>query len=87
VDATIIGAPGSTKNQQKARDSEMHQTRKSKQWYFGATLHIRVDSQSGLVHSVVLTAANVHGKHPLPQLLPGQGWRVWVTARMPTRRR
>jgi IS5 family transposase len=76
VDATIIGAPGSTKNQQKARDPEMHQTRKGRQWYFGAKLHIGVDSQSGLVHSAVLTAANVHDKHPLPQLLHGQERRV-----------
>ncbi|MFL9966434.1 IS5 family transposase [Paraburkholderia sediminicola] len=77
VDATIIGAPGSTKNQQKARDPEMHQTRKGKQWHFGAKLHIGVDSQSGLVHSAVLTAANVHDKHPLPQLLHGQDRRVY----------
>jgi transposase, IS5 family len=77
VDATIIGAPGSTKNQQKARDPQMHQTRKGKQWYFGAKLHIGVDSQSGLAHSAVLTAANVHDKHPLPQLLHGQERRVY----------
>jgi len=77
VDATIIGAPGSTKNQQKARNPEMHQTRKGRQWYFGAKLHIGVDCQSGLVHSAVLTAANVHDKHPLPQLLHGQERRVY----------
>jgi IS5 family transposase len=77
VDATIIGAPSSTKNEQKARDPEMHQTRKGKQWYFGMKLHIGVDSQSGLVHSAVLTPANVHDKHPLPQLLHGQERRVY----------
>lgn len=66
VDATMIGAPSSTKNEQKLRDPEMHQTRKGKQWYFSATLHIDVDSQSGLAHSAVLTQANVHDKHPLP---------------------
>ena len=71
VDATIIGAPSSTKNADKARDPEMHQTRKGKQWYFGMKLHIGVDSQSGLAHSAVVTAANVHDKHPLPDLLHG----------------
>ncbi|RKT20468.1 IS4 family transposase [Paraburkholderia sp. RAU2J] len=77
VDATIIGAPSSTKNEHKARDPEMHQTRKGKQWYFGAKLHIGVDSQSGLAHSAVLTPANVHDKHPLPRLLHGQERRVY----------
>ena len=71
VDATIIGAPSSTKNADKARDPEMHQTRKGQQWYFGMKLHIGVDSQTGLVHSAVVTAANVHDKHPLPDLLHG----------------
>ena len=72
VDATLIGAPSSTKNAQKARDPEMHQTRKGQQWYFGMKLHIGVDSKTGLAHSAVVTAANVHDKHPLPQLLHGQ---------------
>lgn len=44
VDATIIGAPSSTKNTEKARDPEMNQTRKGQQWYFGMKLHIGVDS-------------------------------------------
>lgn len=77
VDATIIGAPSSTKNAGKARDPEMHQTRKGKQWYFGMKLHIGVDSQSGLTHSAVVTAANMHDKHPLPDLLHGQEKRVY----------
>ena len=72
VDATIIGAPSSTKNVQKKRDPEMHQTRKGQQWYYGMKLHIGVDSKTGLAHSAVVTAANVHDKHPLPQLLHGQ---------------
>jgi len=72
VDATIIGAPSSTKNADKARDPEMHQTRKGQQWYFGMKLHIGVDSQTGLAHSAVVTAANVHDKHPLPDLLHGR---------------
>jgi IS5 family transposase len=77
VDATIIGAPSSTKNADKARDPEMHQTRKGQQWYFGMKLHIGVDSQTGLTHSAVVTAANVHDKHPLPNLLHGQERRVY----------
>lgn len=77
VDATIIGAPSSTKNAGKARDPEMHQTRKGQQWYFGMKLHIGVDSQSGLAHSAVVTAANVHDKHPLPDLLHGNEQRVY----------
>ena len=77
VDATIIGAPSSTKNADNARDPEMHQTRKGQQWYFGMKLHIGVDSQSGLAHSAVVTPANVHDKHPLPDLLHGNEQRVY----------
>ena len=72
VDATIISAPSSTKNADKKRDPEMHQTRKGQQWYFGMKLHIGVDSKTGLAHSAVVTAANVHDKHALVQLLHGQ---------------
>ena len=72
VDATIIGAPSSTKNADKQRDPEMHQTCKGQQWYFGMKLHIGVDGKTGLAHSAVVTAANVHDKHPLPDLLHGQ---------------
>lgn len=77
VDASIIGAPSSTKNADKQRDPEMHQTRKGKQWYFGMKLHIGVDSRSGLAHSAVVTAANVHDKHPMPALLHGKEQRVY----------
>ena len=77
VDATIIGAPSSTKNADNARDPEMHQTRKGQQWYFGMKRHIGVDSQSGLAHSAVVTPANVHDKHPLPDLLHGNERRVY----------
>jgi IS5 family transposase len=59
VDATIVAAPSSTKNQSKARDPEMHQTKKGNQWFFGMKAHIGVDAESGLVHSVLGTAANV----------------------------
>mgnify|MGYP001031811311 CR=1 FL=1 len=77
VDATIISAPGSTKNKKGERDPEMHQTRKGQQWYFGMKMHIGVDSETGLAHSAVVTAANVHDKHPLPQLLHGGEERVY----------
>lgn len=71
VEATVIGAPSSAKTKDKACDPEMHQIRKGQQWYFGMKLHIGVDSQSALVHSAVVTAANIHDKHPLPDLLHG----------------
>ena len=77
VDATIIAAPSSTKNADRQRDPEMHQTRKGQQWHFGMKLHIGVDSQNGLAHSAVVTAANVHDKHPLPELLHGHEQRVY----------
>jgi IS5 family transposase len=57
VDATIIDAPSSTKNRSSARDPEMHQTKKGNQWFFGMKAHIGVDRDSGLVHTVVSTAA------------------------------
>jgi len=77
VDATIIAAPSSTKNADNARDPEMHQTKKGQQWYFGMKLHIGVDSQTGLAHSAVVTPANTHDKHPLPDLLHGNEQRVY----------
>jgi IS5 family transposase len=58
VDATILHAPSSTKNKQKARDPEMHQTKKGNQWYFGMKLHVGVDRETGLTHSAKGTAAN-----------------------------
>ena len=59
VDATIIAAPSSTKNAKGERDPEMHQTKKGKQWHFGMKAHIGVDAESGLVHTVIGTAAHV----------------------------
>ena len=59
VDATIIAAPSSTKNRKGERDPEMHQSKKGNQWHFGMKAHIGVDAASGLVHTVVGTAANV----------------------------
>lgn len=77
VDATIIHAPSSTKNKDGKRDPEMHSTQKGNQWYFGMKAHIGVDSKSGLVHSLVATAANVHDSQPLAELLHGNETRVW----------
>jgi len=69
VDATIIAAPSSTKNADKARDPDMHQTRKGQQWYFGMKIHIGADVNSGAVHTVTTTAANVADINELPKLL------------------
>jgi len=77
VDATIIHAPSSTKNQSGERDPEMHQTRKGKQYYFGLKAHIGVDSKAGIVHSVCTSAASVADKHMLPDLLHGEERKVW----------
>jgi len=60
VDATLISAPSSTKNEKKERDPEMHQTKKGNAWHFGMKCHIGVDAGSGYVHSLETTAANVH---------------------------
>ena len=72
VDATIIHAPSSTKNEKKERDPEMHQTKKGNQWYFGANAHIGVDSREGVVYSVCTSAASVSDVHMLPDLLHDQ---------------
>jgi transposase, IS5 family len=77
VDATIIHAPSSTKNEKKERDPAMHQTKKGKQWYFGLKAHIGVDSKEGTVHSVATSAANVSDMHMLPVLLHGEERKVW----------
>ena len=71
MDATIISAPGSTENRQKARDPELHQTKKGNQWYFGMKAHIGVDSPSKRIHSVAATEAHVHDSQVLPALLQG----------------
>ena len=78
VDATIISAPSSTKNADKARDPEMHQTRKGNQWYFGMKAHFGVDSRSKLIHAVAATPANVADSRVLPELLHGRETRVWA---------
>jgi IS5 family transposase len=80
VDATIIHAPSSTKNEAGKRDPEMHQTKKGNQWYFGLKAHIGVDAKEGHVHSLVTSAANVADMHMLPDLLHGEERKVWGDA-------
>lgn len=77
VDATIISAPSSTKNQDKKRDPEMHQTAKGKQWYFGMKAHVGVDSKTKIIHTIKASAANVADALALPHLLHGKETRVW----------
>lgn len=72
VDATIIAAPPSTKNRANARDPEMHQAKKGNQWHFGMKAHIGADIDSGLVHTVVGTAANVADVTQAHALLHGK---------------
>jgi IS5 family transposase len=72
VDATIFDAPSSTKNEKKERDPEMHQTKKGNQWHYGMKGHIGVDAESGLVHTVEATPANVHDISVAETLLHGE---------------
>lgn len=80
VDATLIAAPPSTKNRAKARDPEMHQTKKGNQWYFGMKAHIGVDADSGLVHTVTTTAANAGDVTEVAKLLHGKEREVFADA-------
>ena len=80
VDATLIAAPSSTKNQDGERDPEMHQTKKGNQWYFGMKAHIGVDADSGLVHTVVGTAANVNDVTQAGALVHGEETDVFADA-------
>ena len=80
VDASIIEAPSSTKNRKRERDPEIKQTRKGNQWHFGMKLHVGVDDQSGLVHSLATTSANMHDLTASEQLLHGEEVRVWGDA-------
>jgi len=72
IDATLISAPSSTKNKEGKRDPEMHQTKKGNEWYFGMKVHIGVDKNSGLIHSVETTSANDHDITREAQLLHGE---------------
>ena len=72
VDSTIISAPSSTKNKEKKRDPDAHQTKKGNTWHFGYKAHIGVDRDSGLVHTVKATPANVHDVSMTSELLHGE---------------
>jgi transposase, IS5 family len=80
VDATLIAAPSSTKNKDGQRDPEMHQAKKGNQWHFGMKAHIGVDAESGLVHTVTGTAANVNDVVEANALLHGQERDVFADA-------
>lgn len=80
VDATLIGAPSSTKNSRGERDPQMHQTKKGNQWHFGMKAHIGVDADSGLVHTVIGTAANVNDVTQGHGLLHGEESVVFADA-------
>lgn len=80
VDATLIAAPPSTKNRDKQRDPEMHQVKKGNEWHFGMKAHIGVDVESGLVHTVVGTAANVNDVTQAHALLHGEESVVFADA-------
>lgn len=80
VDATIIAAPSSTKNKSKARDPEMHQTKKGNQWHFGMKAHIGVDVASGVVHTVKGTAANEADINQMAAVLHGAEKDVFADA-------
>lgn len=71
IDATLIAAPSSTRNRAGRLDPVMHQTKKGNQWYFGMKVYLGVDKDSGLIHPVVTTAANVHDLTPAGDLLHG----------------
>jgi len=77
VDATIIAVPSSRKNSSGERDPEMRQTKKGNPWHFGMKGHIGVDRKTKLIHSAIVTPANVHDSQPLHQLLHGSETRVW----------
>ena len=80
VSATLIAAPSSTKNSSGERDPEMHQTRKANQWHFKMKAHIGVDADSGLVHTVVSTAANVNDVTQAHALVHGEETDVFTDA-------
>jgi len=80
VDATIIAAPNSTKNKSGKRDPEMHSTKKGNQYHFGMKAHIGVDAESGLVHTVIGTSANVHDVTQAAKLLHGEEENVFGDA-------
>jgi len=72
VDSTIIASPSSTKNKEKKRDPEAHSVKKGSDWHFGYKAHVGVDKDSGIVHTVVVTPANIHDVDVTPELLTGE---------------
>ena len=80
MDASIIEAPSSTKNGAGERDPQMRQTKKGNEWHFGMKVHIGVDSETGVVHSMSTTSANVHDVTEAHRLLHGGEKRVWGDA-------
>ena len=80
MDASTIESPSSIKNRAGEQDPEMHQTRKGNRWHFGLKAHIGVDSETGIVHSLRTTAANVHDVTVAHSLLHGGETRVWCDA-------
>lgn len=72
VDSTLISAPSSTKNLEKKRDPEAHSVKKGNAWHFGYKAHVGVDKDSGLVHTLKGTSANVHDVTMVPELLSGE---------------
>ena len=80
VDATIIPAPVSTKNQSGKRDPDMHQTKKGNQWYFGMKVHTGTDVESGTVHTLHSTAAHVSDIAVASEILHGEEKAVFMDA-------
>ena len=77
VDSTFIEAPSSTKNEKKERDPQAHSAKKGNTWHFGYKAHIGVDQESGLVHTVKVTAANEHDVTVTSELLTGEEEEVY----------
>ena len=86
VDSTFVEAPSSTKNEKKERDPEAHSAKKGNVWHFGYKAHIGVDKESGLVHTVKVTAANEHDVTVTSELLTGDEEEVYGTAAISERR-
>ena len=80
VDATIMAAPSSTKNREKKRDEAMRQTKKGNQWYFGMKAHVGADAETGVVHHLVTTPANVHDVTQAHALVHGEERDVYADA-------
>ena len=78
VDATLIAAPPSTKNETRGRDPDMTQTKKGNTWYFGMKLHVGADRDSGLIHSIQTTTAKEADCTQIEPLLHGQERSVWA---------